>query len=85
MTPIEKSWVILCELNNAFISKSDLENSTEYAKKELKRKAIYLVDEILKSRPSLPKEPIGGSINVGECVNLSNKYWYEVKQYIESL
>jgi hypothetical protein len=83
MTPKDKAWVILCELNNAFVSKDDWQNSTEYAKKELKRKAIYLVSEIIDSMPLLPvTKPVGSH---SENIDNSNRYWADVKQALENL
>lgn len=47
--------------------------------------ALIAVDEILKSRPSLPIEAFGGTINLGECCKLSKEYWQQVKTEIEKL
>ena len=50
-----------------------------------KQCALIAVEEVLNSRPSLPIEAFGGSINMGECIKLSIQYWQEVKQEIEKL
>jgi hypothetical protein len=45
--------------------------------------ALIAVDEIISSSPSLPILGDGGTY--GEDIELSNKYWQEVKQEIEKL
>lgn len=85
MTPKEKAWVIMCEINNGTITKEDWAKISPYSKKELLRKCLYVVNEIIKSRPSLPIEAFGGSINLGECINLSINFWQDVKKELELL
>jgi hypothetical protein len=48
-----------------------------------KQCALIAVDEIISSSPSLPILGDGGTY--GEDIELSNKYWQEVKQEIEKL
>ena len=48
-----------------------------------KQCALIAVDEIINSSPSLPILGDGGTY--GEDIELSNKYWQEVKQEIEKL
>ena len=48
-----------------------------------KQCALIAVDEIISSSPSLPILGDGGTY--GEDIELSNKYWKEVKQEIENL
>lgn len=48
-----------------------------------KKCALKAVDEIINSSPSLPIE--GSSEYFGEDIELSTKWWQEVKQEIEKL
>jgi hypothetical protein len=48
-----------------------------------KQCALLAVDEIIKSSPSLPILGDGGTF--GEDIELSKKYWQEVKQEINNL
>jgi hypothetical protein len=48
-----------------------------------KQCALIAVDEIISSSPSLPILGDGGTY--GEDIELSNKYWQEVKKEIEKL
>ena len=48
-----------------------------------KQCALIAVDEIISSSPSLPILGDGGTY--GEDIELSNKYWKEVKQEIEKI
>jgi hypothetical protein len=50
---------------------------------QAKQSALIAVDEIISSSPSLPILGDGGTY--GEDIELSNKYWQEVKQEIEKL
>ena len=85
MTPQEKA----IKLRDSFLEHVSGINSwghfdEDIQKQDAKNCAIILVDEILKSRPSLPKEAFGGAINIGECINLSRKYWSDVRKELES-
>jgi hypothetical protein len=55
-------------------------NGTIYNSKQC---ALIAVDEIISSSPSLPILGDGGTY--GEDIELSNKYWQEVKKEIEKL
>lgn len=46
MKPSEKARDILEKINNGKISKSDWDKATDYAKQDLKRKALIVIDEI---------------------------------------
>jgi len=78
MTPKEKACEILLEVRNL----TDGIDSYNYDSVNIDI-SNYIVSEIIKTRPSLPIEPFGGSINLGECVNLSIKYWNDVKAEIK--
>jgi hypothetical protein len=75
MTPKEKAE----ELYNKFCEFTPVEFEQEYTKKC----ALIAVDEIISSSPSLPILGDGGTY--GEDIELSTKYWQEVKQEIEKL
>ena len=47
MTYKEKATEILEKINNSKISKEDWEKASDYAKSDLKRKALIVVDEII--------------------------------------
>lgn len=77
MTPKEKAKELI-ELYCQLLSIRDYEN-----KEKAKQCALIAVDEIISSSPSLPILGDGGTY--GEDIELSNKYWQEVKQEIEKL
>ena len=78
MTPKEKA----NELVVKFIKHSRAEKDIKPIQ-SAKQCALIAVDEIISSSPSLPILGDGGTY--GEDIELSNKYWQEVKQEIEKL
>jgi len=79
MTPKEKAKELVNKYYKLF--SVDLENTICIY--ESKHCSLLLVDEIISSSPSLPILGDGGTY--GEDIELSNKYWQEVKQEIEKL
>lgn len=63
----------------------DLDNDEQWyvANKFAKHCALIAVDEIINSSPSLPIEGSGGYF--GEDIELSTKWWQEVKQELQML
>jgi hypothetical protein len=70
MTPKEKAKELVYKMYGV----------TDY---QAKQSALIAVDEIISSSPSLPILGDGGTY--GEDIELSNKYWIEVKKEIERL
>jgi hypothetical protein len=89
MTPKEKAFFLLSEMNNAQVTMESFKKASYYGQQELKRKCLFLVDEIIASNPHTYIENSGYSgtgrrysYKVAEC-NL--KYWQQVKTEIENL
>jgi hypothetical protein len=78
-TPLEKAWVLMCRINDAFISKQDWEKASEYAKNDLKRKCLIVVDEVLENL-----EPLCIS-HLGTYTNPKIEYWQTIKELIVAL
>lgn len=74
MTPTEKKAI---EIYKRF---HEIKNLNNY---EAKQCFVICVDEIIKSRPSLPILLDNGSL--GNDIELSTEFWQEVKQHIENL
>ena len=55
MTPKEKSIYILEKMNNGKISKALWDNCSDYARRDLKRKAMIVIAEIIKQFDGLDK------------------------------
>ena len=75
MPPKEKAIELIDKMNNQSITIQEWEKASDYAKKDLKRKALIVIDEIIKEL-----------LECGEVWMKSRiKYWQEVKQEIELL
>jgi len=79
MTPKEKAIELVEKYYHLF--SVELENTIDY--REAKQCALIAIDEIISSSPSLPI--LGDSGIYGEDIELSTKYWQEVKQEILAL
>lgn len=75
MKPIEKTIELLEKVNNGKISKALWGNCSDYAKKDLKRKAIIVVDEIIAENKLFPYNTI-----FYERIN----FWNDVKIQIDN-
>ena len=82
MTPKEKAQELVDKNYQIFEDDED-EHFIDTSKRISKLSALIAVDEIISSSPSLPILGDGGTY--GEDIELSNKYWQEVKQEIEKL
>jgi hypothetical protein len=78
MTPKEKANKLRYQIESA-MQDADMRGHYNQAVKEC---ALIAVNEIIKSRPSLP---ILGDGYIREDIELSAKYWEEVKTEIEKL
>ena len=78
MTPKEKAEKLVVKMSTH--DRDIHPHCTHYIAKQC---AIIAVDEIIKSSPSLPILGDGGTF--GEDIELSKKYWQEVKQEIEKI
>jgi hypothetical protein len=82
MTPKEKAEELVNKMYGETPVRTiiaEIEEDKQYAK----QCALIAVDEIISSSPSLPI--LGDSGIYGEDIELSTKYWEEVKQEIEKL
>lgn len=77
MTATEKATEILEKINNGKISKALWENCSDYAKKDLKRKALIVVDEIEIALTEYGKDTM-------ELQNMDSefRYWDSVKEAV---
>ena len=89
MTPKEKAFFLLSEMNNATVTLESFKKASYYGQQELKRKCLIVVNEIIASNPHTDFEKSGYdrmgrhySYKLPEC-NL--KYWQEVKKEIGNL
>ena len=76
MTPKEKAIELLNKINNMPITIKEWNKASDYAKTNLKRKALIVVDEVLNAIDWYYYE---GSAQT------EHNYWKEVKQEIEKL
>jgi hypothetical protein len=74
MTPKEKAIELLDKMNNMPITIEEWNKASDYAKNNLKRKALIVVDEILRSHHNLY------GLN-----NKEVKFYLEVQQEIKKL
>lgn len=56
MKPYEKAWDILNKLNNKEITVSEWYNASDFAKDDLKRKALIVVDEVINTDMLIDEE-----------------------------
>jgi len=75
MSPKEKSNDLLNKMNNQLIEQDDWDNLLHYAKRDLKRKCLIVVDEML----SL------GSMVGNDLSDTFYIYWQEVKNELLKL
>lgn len=75
MSPFTKAKEILEKINNGKISKALWNNCSDFAKKDLKRKALIVVDEIISENKLFPYNTI-----FYERIN----FWQDVKKVINS-
>jgi hypothetical protein len=75
MTPKEKAFFLLSEMNNAPVTLESFKKASYYGQQELKRKCLIVVNEILKVTE---KEII-------HCSDTTFFYWQQVKTEIENL
>jgi hypothetical protein len=47
LSPLQKAWLLLSNMNGKAITKEEWNTSSEYAKKELKRKCLIVIDNVL--------------------------------------
>ncbi len=83
MTPKEKAIDLIIKMNNQKISIEQFKNASDYARYDLKRKVLIVVDEIIESKPSFPIEGEGGYFY--EDIELSTEWWKKVRKEIEKL
>jgi len=80
MTPEEKAKELFDKYSNPFDRNGCIPPSEALFNSTVKQCALIAVDEIISSSPSLPI--LGDSGIYGEDIELSTKYWQEVKQEI---
>ena len=81
MTPNQKAKELLDKMNNQVIKKNDWNKASDYAKKDLKRKCLIVIDEIMNvgcwvSKECAEKEGFGNET--------TEEFWIEVGLEIES-
>jgi hypothetical protein len=74
----KKAWDILSKINNKEIDSKMWSNASDYAKKDLKRTAVIVVDEIVSELRS-----VEFNYDLDFSKNLF-QYWEGVKEAIES-
>ena len=79
MTPKEKAFFLLSEMNNATVTLESFKKASYYGQQELKRKCLVVVNGIIASTPHIDCKK---SYKLAES-NL--KYWQQVKTEIENL
>ena len=79
MTATEKAREILERINNGKISKAIWDNCSDYGEKELKRKALIVLDEVESALIDYGKESM-------ELQNMDSelRYWDSVKEAVKS-
>ena len=89
LTPKEKAIELIEKINNKPITVAEWEMASDYAKNDLKRKALIVVNEILEAT----KEKVYNTqipfylngVDQRKLTIIYDKYWLEVKQEIEKL
>lgn len=79
MKAVEKAREILEKINNGKISKALWDNCSDYARKDLKRKALIVIDEVKSALTDYGKESM-------ELQNMDSefRYWDSVRKAVES-
>jgi hypothetical protein len=78
-TPLEKTWTLLSKMNNSLITQEDWQNASDYAKKDLKRKCLLVIDEVIENL-----EPLCIS-HLGTYTNPKIEYWKNVQSLLVAL
>jgi hypothetical protein len=78
MKPYEKAWDLLSKINGQEIDTEMWENASDYARRDLKRKANIVIDEV-----------IGTEMLIDEDTYVEKKsylaYWQEVRGLLNAL
>lgn len=78
MKAYQKAWDLLEKINGQPIDKETWEKASDYAKKDLKRKANIIIDEV-----------IGTEMLIDELTYVENKsykaYWEEVRGLLNTI
>lgn len=78
MKAYQKAWDLLEKINGQPIDKETWEKASDYAKKDLKRKANIIIDEV-----------IGTEMLIDELTYVENKsykaYWEEVRGLLNAI
>ena len=80
MTHLEKAKDVLEKVNNGKISKTLWDNCSDYAKKDLKRKAFLIIDEVISALSDLGNElheKQGSDSYNARCLNHDKKAFYK--------
>jgi len=91
MTPKEKAFFLLSEMNNATVTLESFKKASYYGQQELKRKCLIAVAEILKSSPRYPSNVDWDDAGATHQYfyeaqrEEATMFWQEVKTEIENL
>jgi hypothetical protein len=77
MTPKEKAVELLEKINNGKITKEQWDNCSEYARNDLKRKAIIVIDEVV--------SVVSEFDNTDGYAQSRLDYYHQIKTEIEKL
>jgi len=88
MTAKEKAWDLMHKTNGITIKTREWQMCSDYARSDLKRKALIIVDEVIKIVDAV--DDISNQFWKDESGNYKSSekhldYWYEVKSEIEKL
>jgi hypothetical protein len=72
--PKEKAKELVEKMNNMPITIEEWNKASDYAKSDLKRKALIVVEEILNARPLDPNH-----VDWDDC-GAAHQYWYEAQK-----
>ena len=75
-TPLEKAWTLMSKMNNSLITEEDWQKASDYAKKDLKRKCLLVIDEVIENL-----EPLCIS-HLGTYTNPKIEYWKSVQSLV---
>jgi transcription elongation factor GreA-like protein len=82
MTAKEKAKELLDKMNNQVVKKDDWDKASEYAKKDLKRKCLIVIDEIENVGCFVGKEC---ATKEGFGVETTEEFWQDVRLEMERL
>lgn len=80
MTPKEKAKELLDKMNNEKISYSTWQKASDYAKNDLKRKVLIVIDEIQNVGIWIGKEC---AENEGFAIECTEEFWKDVRFELE--